>query len=79
MACVRKRLRGKSEKWVVDYRDRQGKRHWESFRTRKEADAALAERVQQLKKGNYVAPGKEKTFEGLASSIKSASAPSISA
>ncbi len=61
MACVTKR-RGK---WVLDYRDRQGKRHWESFRTRKEADAALANRLDQLKRGTYTAPGKEKKFEEL--------------
>ena len=45
MACVRKR-RGK---WVVDFRDQHGKRHWETYRTKKEADDALAERHQDVR------------------------------
>jgi len=65
MACVRKRREKSARPWVLDYRDRQGKRHWESFRTRKEADAALSERVQQLGKGTYIAPNQEKTFSQL--------------
>ncbi len=73
MACVRKRR----DKWVADYRDRQGKRHWETYNTRKEADAALAERVHALSKGSYVAPGKEKTFEGLCEAFTAAHKPHV--
>ncbi len=73
MACVTKR-RGK---WVLDFRDRQGRRRWESFDTRKEADLALSERLQQLKRGNYVAPGKEKTFSELCESFTAAHKPHV--
>ncbi len=75
MACVTKR-RGK---WVLDFRDRQGKRHWESYRTRKEADAALAERVQQLGKGTYISPSKEKTFSDLCKAFTKAHKPHVKA
>jgi len=57
MACVRKR-RGK---WVVDYRDPAGKRHWETFDTRKEADAALARSTVAIKEGRYSAPNDKRT------------------
>ena len=43
MACVRKR-RGM---WVADYRDHSGKRHWETFETRKEAEQELAKHVHR--------------------------------
>lgn len=62
MACVRKRR----NKWVVDFRDHEGKRRWESFDTRKDADEALAKRVGQLRKGTYKAPSEMPTFGELA-------------
>lgn len=49
MACVVKR-RGK---WVVDFRDQHGKRRWETYKTRKQADDALATRIGQVKGGAY--------------------------
>ena len=55
MACVRKR-RGK---WVADYRDSAGKRHWETFETRKEAEQVLARHVTAIKDGRY-APANDK-------------------
>ena len=46
MACVRKRRVGKGYRWVLDYRDQQGRRHWETTKgNRKEAEGLLAERV----------------------------------
>jgi len=57
MACVRRR-RGK---WIADYRDHTGKRHWETFETRKEAEAALASSTVALKQGKYVAPNDKRT------------------
>jgi integrase len=57
MACVRKR-RGK---WVVDYRDPQGTRHWESYRTRKEADDVLARHVTAMRDGHYTQPNDKRT------------------
>jgi len=43
MACIRKR-RGK---WVVDYRDSAGVRRWATCKTRREAEAILAEKVRE--------------------------------
>jgi integrase len=62
MACV-KRRRGR---WVLDFRDVAGKRHWETYRTREEADTALENRLKQLRQGALVAPTKLPTFEKLA-------------
>jgi integrase len=59
MACVRKR-RGK---WVADYRDPTGRRHWESFDTRKEAEAAVAGHTVAIRKGSYVAPNDQRTVQ----------------
>ncbi len=39
MACIKKR-RGK---WVVDWRDAQGRRHWETMADKKSASDRLAE------------------------------------
>jgi integrase len=57
MATVSKR-RGK---WVADYRDHAGKRHWETYRTKKEADRALALHVTAIKDGNYTQPNDKRT------------------
>lgn len=52
MACVRRRR----DRWVADYRDATGKRHWESFGTKKAAEQALAGHVTSLKDGRYTPP-----------------------
>src|SRR5262245_38708925 len=57
MACVRRR-RGK---WVADYRDPSGKRHWETFGTRKEAEAALASATVAIRSDRYVPPNDKRT------------------
>ena len=50
MACVRLR-RGR---WVIDYRDESGKRHWETIGTSKRAaEEALAERIFEIRKGGF--------------------------
>lgn len=50
MACVRKR-RGK---WVIDFYDQFGKRHWETVgKNKKEAEERLAERTVEIHKGAY--------------------------
>jgi integrase len=59
MACVRKR-RGK---WVADYRDHNGNRHWETFATRKEAEGALANSTVALKENRYVPPNDRRTVK----------------
>ncbi len=62
MACVRKR-RGK---WVVDFRDHEGRRRWETYNTRKEADDALSKRVGQLNRGSYRSPAQIPPFGDVA-------------
>ena len=58
MACVRKR-RGR---WVADYRVN-GKRHWETFDTKKEAEAELAKHVVAIKESRYSAPNDKRTLQ----------------
>jgi integrase len=62
MACVVKRR----NKWVVDFRDQSGVRRWETYETRKQADAALAKRIGETKSGVYKAPAELPTFEKVA-------------
>ena len=50
MACVVKR-RGR---WVADFRDATGRRHWRSFATRKAAEAALHNEVIAVKGGTFI-------------------------
>ena len=57
MACIRKR-RGK---WVADYRDHTGKRHWETFDTKKAAEQELAKHVTTLKDGRYTPANDKRT------------------
>ncbi len=64
MACVRKR-RGK---WVIDFYDQFGDRHWETVGTnKKEAEERLSERILKIGKGDYTTPKDRKiTFSVLA-------------
>jgi hypothetical protein len=57
MATVIKR-RGK---WVADYRDGIGRRHWEIYETRRAAEDALAQHVTALRNGRYVPPNNKRT------------------
>jgi integrase len=67
MACVRKRKVGKGLRWVLDYRDQKGRRHWETTKgNRKAAERLLSERVRQISRGTYRAPAEQVTFEDLA-------------
>jgi integrase len=53
MACVRKR-RGK---YVLDFYDQHGERHWETVGTnKKEAEERLAERLLEVGKARYITP-----------------------
>ena len=53
MACVRKR-RGK---WVIDFYDQFGDRHWETVGTnKKEAEERLSERILEIGKRDYTVP-----------------------
>jgi len=51
---------------VVDFRDSNGERRWETYRTRDEADTVLSKRVQQLTRGTYRAPESIPTFQEVA-------------
>lgn len=62
MACVKRRR----NRWVVDFTDAAGKRRWESYRTRDEADAALSKRVRQLDNGSYLPEAAVPTFRAVA-------------
>src|SRR5687768_11972651 len=60
MACIRKR-RGK---WVIDYRDTEGKRRWKTIEsTRKDADEELARIVNA---GRPTAADTKRKFEEFA-------------
>jgi integrase len=62
MACIRKR-RGR---WVVDFRDQYGKRHWKSYRTKKQAEDGLADVHANVRDKTYVDPAALPTFAEVA-------------
>jgi len=63
MACIRKR-RGK---WVLDFRDAHGRRHWETVTgTRQDADQILAQRLREVGRGEYEARRDQMTFGEVA-------------
>ncbi len=62
MACV-KRRRGR---WVVDFRDQDGNRRWESHKTRDEANRALEKLGSAVRQRTYRAPAELPTLEAVA-------------
>lgn len=62
MACIARRR----NRWVVDFRDQQGVRRWESYGTRDEAKAALERRLGQVRKSTYTAPAQLPTLAEVA-------------
>jgi integrase len=65
MACVVKR-RGK---YVLDYYDQNGKRRWETTNgNKKEAELLLAQRIQEIHRGDFQARTEQVTFDELAAS-----------
>lgn len=63
MACVVKR-RGK---YVLDYYDQNGKRRWETTNgSKKEAELLLAQRVQEVERGDFQSRRDQPTFDDLA-------------
>lgn len=64
MACISKR-RGR---YVVDFRDQNGKRHWESYRTKKAAQKALGKRTTDVEEKTYFDPAMLPTFAKVAKS-----------
>jgi integrase len=49
MACVKRRR----NRWVVDFRDQDGKRRWQSYLTRDDADKALEKLGPAVRQGTY--------------------------
>jgi len=63
MACVKKR-RGK---WVIDFYDQFGKRHWETAGTnKKEAEELLAQRLIEVGKETFRTENRDKIFPEVA-------------
>jgi len=63
MACIRKR-RGK---WVIDFRDQFGRRHWQTVGTnKKEAEDRLAEKVLDVRRGQFNPEASRLPFETYA-------------
>jgi integrase len=62
MACV-KRRRGR---WVVDFRDQDSKRRWQTYRTRDEADTALSKLTPAVREGTYRPPTELPTLAAVA-------------
>jgi integrase len=52
MACVKRRR----NRWVVDFRDQDGTRRWQSYKTRDEADTALSKLTPAVREGTYRPP-----------------------
>jgi hypothetical protein len=63
MKIVNGEKRGRPGRWLLDFYDQDGKRHWETFDTQKEAKSALADRLDQVKRGAYRAPDKVPTLK----------------
>jgi integrase len=65
MASVRKRTwesgGEKKEAWIADYFDQAGKRHIQTFRKKKEADAWLDNAKAEIRKGTHTADSVSKT------------------
>jgi integrase len=74
MALSRRRGR-----WVCDFRDQNKRRRWMSFRTRAEAEAALAEAKIAINKPEFIAPSQGKTFEELCTAYLENVKPSVRA
>jgi len=51
------------EAWIVDYTDRQGERHIETFDKKKDADARHSEVKVDVRAGVHVAPSKSVTVK----------------
>ena len=62
MACVRKR-RGK---WVVDYRDGSGIRHWKTCETKREAEDYLVRAIPESRQWSHLAVDHDVTLEQYA-------------
>ncbi len=59
MACVRKRR----NRWIIDFYDQFGRRHWETVgRNKKKAEERLAERLLEVRKETFRPENKIKTF-----------------
>ncbi len=64
MASIRKRINpsGKSA-WICDYRDQFGKRRVRQFKTKRKAEAFLADAISDVRQGSYVHAAKAPRLE----------------
>src|SRR5262245_17267211 len=63
---VKGETRGRPGRWLLDFYGQDGKRRWETYETQKAAKAALAKRLEELRKGTYRAPAEMPTVKELA-------------
>lgn len=63
---VKGETRGRPGKWILDFRSQDGKRHWETYDTQKEAKQELGKRLEEVRKGTYRAPADVPTVAKLA-------------
>lgn len=68
MKIVNGNTRGRPGKWLLDFYDREGKRRRETYDTKGAAKAALAIRLEQLRKGTYHTPAEVPTVKDVAES-----------
>ena len=66
MASIRRRRRAKGDVWVVDYRDGAGVRRWSTFRTRREAEDALARIIPESRQATPPVVDRDITLEAYA-------------
>lgn len=60
--AIAKRRPKSSKPWILDYRSPDGRRRWEAFATKKQAELAQADRRKQMHAGEYVAPSDSRTL-----------------
>jgi hypothetical protein len=65
MRVVNDAARGKPGRWILDYRDQNGKRHREHFASQKAAKAAMVDRAMEVKTSTYRAPSELPTLREL--------------
>jgi len=63
---VKGETRGRPGKWILDFYGQDGKRHWETYDTQKEAKRELGKRLEEVRKGTYRPPTEMPTVATLA-------------
>ncbi len=66
MKIINGEKRGRPGRWLLDFTDQDGKRRWETYRTKGEAKRALSKRLEQLRKGTYRPAAEIPTLKAVA-------------